>query len=426
MERPTQEASENFLFHLYRGTELLGDNRIQEAKEEIERAHALQPQDFNVRDLLAALYFRLGSFDRALAIYQALVQDVPEQANLHLNLGLARFRMGDIEEARRSFERALDLDPSNRRTYGYLGVALERLGHADEARVAFERGGQEALARRLSVNGDENQLEAQAIDSRTAGLELPEPFETKTPIRTEDSARTLAPRASREDNHFDPPTLIGTHSVPSLPSGALTLGTLSSNHGDLPMTRGFTLTLSETPVKMQYAVRAESVRAIAGTVHTTSLDRKYRTSSNVELLGGAFARMLQMEGEGELVLAARHAHSLVHIELAEESMFMREEALVAFDFSFPYVSGKLARGEEEPVYLVQLKGSGDVLLEVRGGLRAFSVTEQRSIFVQADDLLGWTDRLVPQLVEPADAPGGKRGLVSFAGTGTVFIVRHDA
>ena len=47
-------AAEDFLFHLYRGSELLEDNRVGEAKEELERALAFQPQDVEGQGLLGA------------------------------------------------------------------------------------------------------------------------------------------------------------------------------------------------------------------------------------------------------------------------------------------------------------------------------------------------------------------------------------
>ena len=53
-------ANEDFLFHLYRGSELLQDNRVHEAKEELEQALHLQPRDAKGQDLLAVVYFVLG------------------------------------------------------------------------------------------------------------------------------------------------------------------------------------------------------------------------------------------------------------------------------------------------------------------------------------------------------------------------------
>src|SRR5262245_34016226 len=72
-ESPGSDSSnEDFLFHLYRGSELLQDNRVHEAKEELEKAIHLQPRDSKGQDLLAAVYFRLGLYPRAIQIYEQL------------------------------------------------------------------------------------------------------------------------------------------------------------------------------------------------------------------------------------------------------------------------------------------------------------------------------------------------------------------
>jgi hypothetical protein len=65
-------AQEDFLFHLYRGSELLQENRILEAKEELEFALTMQPSDPKGQDLLGAVYFRLGLYPRAIQIYEGL------------------------------------------------------------------------------------------------------------------------------------------------------------------------------------------------------------------------------------------------------------------------------------------------------------------------------------------------------------------
>src|SRR5688572_17651611 len=50
---------EDFLYHLYRGSELLQDNCVPQAKEELERALKLQPADTEGQGLLGVVYFRL-------------------------------------------------------------------------------------------------------------------------------------------------------------------------------------------------------------------------------------------------------------------------------------------------------------------------------------------------------------------------------
>src|SRR5216117_3327716 len=59
---------EDFLYHLYRGSELLQDNCVPQAKEELERALKLQPQDTEGQGLLGVVYFRLGLYPRAIEI----------------------------------------------------------------------------------------------------------------------------------------------------------------------------------------------------------------------------------------------------------------------------------------------------------------------------------------------------------------------
>src|SRR5271156_1238244 len=70
-------ANEDFLFHLYRGSELLQDNRVLEAKSELEHALTLQPRDPKGQDLLAVVYFRIGLYPHAIQIYEELLRENP-------------------------------------------------------------------------------------------------------------------------------------------------------------------------------------------------------------------------------------------------------------------------------------------------------------------------------------------------------------
>src|SRR5262245_45662484 len=81
-------AAEDFLFHLYRGSELLQENRVREAKEELERALSFQPRDVESQGLLGVTYFRLGMYPRAITIYEEIVRARPDDATPRLNLGL--------------------------------------------------------------------------------------------------------------------------------------------------------------------------------------------------------------------------------------------------------------------------------------------------------------------------------------------------
>ena len=97
-------ANEDFLFHLYRGSELLGDNRVHEAKEELEAALRLQPKDTKGQDLLAVVYFRLGLYPRAIQIYEELKRYNRKEAPLKLNLALCYLKTGQPALARKELD----------------------------------------------------------------------------------------------------------------------------------------------------------------------------------------------------------------------------------------------------------------------------------------------------------------------------------
>lgn len=147
---PNEAANEDFLFHLYRGSELLQDNRAHEAKEELERALHLQPHDAKGQDLLAVVYFRLGLYPRAISIYEQLRRTSPRDPALLLNLALCYLKTGQAALARRDLEVLLEVNPTHQRAWGYLGLACERLGALVDAQRAFEQGGHGQMARRMA------------------------------------------------------------------------------------------------------------------------------------------------------------------------------------------------------------------------------------------------------------------------------------
>ena len=142
-------AGEDFLFHLYRGSELLQDNRVHDAKAELEQALSLQPSDPKGQDLLGIVYFRLGLYPRAIAIYERLIQLHPEALEPRINLALSYLKTGQPAQARTELERVVELNPAHSRAWGYLGLAFQRLGDFERAGYAFSAGGHDGMARRL-------------------------------------------------------------------------------------------------------------------------------------------------------------------------------------------------------------------------------------------------------------------------------------
>jgi len=148
---------EDFLFHLYRGSELLQDGRELEAKEELEQALLRKPGDQKGQDLLAVVYFRVGLYPRAISIYEQLRQKSPRDPALLLNLSLCYLKTGQPERARDELEALLDANAEHPRAWGYLGLCFERLGDFVKAQAAFEKSGHVHLARRMMERAAQSQ-----------------------------------------------------------------------------------------------------------------------------------------------------------------------------------------------------------------------------------------------------------------------------
>lgn len=183
--KPVDGANEDFLFHLYRGSELLQDNRVHEAKEELERALHLQPTDSKGQDLLAVVYFRLGMYARAIHTYEQLRRTNGNDGALLLNLALCYLKTGQPQLARRDLERLLELNPGHTRAWGYLGLASERLGDLARAERAFAEGGHHQMAERIAARRKEQASEAppRVTAPPPEGVVMPVPAEIREAAR---------------------------------------------------------------------------------------------------------------------------------------------------------------------------------------------------------------------------------------------------
>ncbi|WP_375772802.1 tetratricopeptide repeat protein [Archangium gephyra] len=143
-------VDEEFLKQLYQGGELLAQGRVPEARQLLERAHQLQPRNEKGRNLLGLAYFKLGLFDRAAEIYEALVRDNPVDATLRVNLGLVYLKTNALQRAMREFEAATDLQPDHQKAHNYLGLALAQAGEYGRAREHFVTAGNELMVEKMA------------------------------------------------------------------------------------------------------------------------------------------------------------------------------------------------------------------------------------------------------------------------------------
>lgn len=449
---------EDFLFHLYRGSELLQDNCVTEAKEELELALRVQPQDVEGQGLLGVVYFRLGLYPRAIEIYQEIIRARPDEISPRVNLALSFLKTGQSQLAREALEEVTTRVPDHVRAWGYLGLAHERLGDIDRARVAFERAGQPHLVRRMQQMLDQQNAirdsdhPPERAEVRAAAADAVQELENDEPGFSRASAQTSNGPASRagrwravepgEEVPSAPrrrPSLTGRFgpAVPAVPepmelsrSSLIPAATAEAPHSIRAQVAGSEPVVAPSrrsalvDVSEAWAVRADAVRGLIarGPAFTNSpLSRRMRGRELTEPLGGPGSPWVLVRGVGQVLVGAAPERELSALELSGTFVYVRESCLVGFAGSAQYENGRLPTGGGEPVAMVQIMGSGTVLLESRKPPRILEVTENQKLAVRADDVVGWIGRMLGHPLDLESSPLKAPGFVAFSGSGSVLV-----
>lgn len=449
---------EDFLFHLYRGSELLQDNCVSEAKEELELALRVQPQDVEGQGLLGVVYFRLGLYPRAQEIYQDIIRVRPEEISPRVNLALCYLKTGQSQAARDCLEEVTARVPDHLRAWGYLGLVHERLGDFERASAAFERAGQPHLVRRMqqlleqSVQLPDSVQHPERAEVRAAAADAVQELETDDPGFSRASAETeIGPmsRAGRwravEPGEDVPPARPRRSSlpgrlgpaVPAIPepaelsrvsllpavSSGITPSIRAQVDGPEPVVapsrRSALIEVTTT-----WAVRGDAVRGLLahGAAFTnTPVFRRMRGRDSIEPLGGPGSPWVLLSGAGQILVGASPERELSALELSSTYVYVRESCLVGYAGTAQHENGRLPSGGGEPVSMVQITGRGTVLIESRKPPRVLEVTENQKLAVRADDVVGWVGRLLGHPLDSDAAPLKASGFVAFSGSGSVLV-----
>jgi hypothetical protein len=459
-------VQEDFLFHLYRGSELLQENRVLEAKEELEFALTMQPLDPKGQDLLGAVYFRVGLYPRAIQIYDGLAAQFPLDVSIKVNLALCFLKTGQPEPARRAMQEAVRINPGHRRAWGYLGLALQKLGELEEAQIAFERGGHAMMAKRLterrrrpsrpaseSSTGIDESVRSMAetafseLDAGDLRFALAEPQSSRPGgdgwhmLELGDAAKARSPYATplppafSRDQAAAPRAITPRPRAPTpVPVPAARLAVAAAPLLVPPPDRTMALhapgvLLVRVDDGQAFAGRLDALRVIAGATSTRVLHRRAGDAETHEVLGGIGSPLVRVAGAAQLVLASRPARELALWALRDELAFVREDMLLGFELRLTYENarfgldpeGGAARPPTDGAPVVQLEGSGEFVLELTGSLAAMPCVPVRPLLVRREWIVGWLGRLVPRALPAAEAPNGQRGLIGFSGEGTVLL-----
>lgn len=166
-------CGDRFEIHANLGLAWHGCQQYARAAEHFERALALHPALDDIRRRLAETCMALGQDERALGVYQALldkdgddlaglvgqasvcfrlkrlneayalyrraIQLRPDNPGIHNDLALVERNRGRYTEARRLLEKALELDANYRPAYSNLGIVYQNTGQQERAVESYRK-----------------------------------------------------------------------------------------------------------------------------------------------------------------------------------------------------------------------------------------------------------------------------------------------
>ena len=105
----------------------------------LQKAAELLPDDADVHNNLGNALHDLGQFDAAVTSYRRALEINPGFASAHYNLGISLRSLGCLDEAVSSYRRALEIKPDYAEAHNNLGNALIDLGQLDAAVAGYRK-----------------------------------------------------------------------------------------------------------------------------------------------------------------------------------------------------------------------------------------------------------------------------------------------
>ncbi|MGD8562829.1 MAG: tetratricopeptide repeat protein [Desulfarculaceae bacterium] len=128
------------------GLALLGQNRLQDAEEALNKAVGLDPRLWKAHNALGVILNRRQQPKQALQALAEAIRIRPQEAALYNNQALAYMLAADLKKAESSLRKALLLSPHYRLAANNLGLVLAKAGREAEALRAFKQAAGQAQA----------------------------------------------------------------------------------------------------------------------------------------------------------------------------------------------------------------------------------------------------------------------------------------
>ena len=121
------------------GIALMGQGKYEEAAEALEislgnSGPIPSEKEFDINYYLGTCYFKLEQYDKALAVYDAIVTLRPRDAYAKVCRGYVKAAMGDADGMDEDFRKAIEQDPTNYEQIVSIYQKMEEYGYAEQGK----------------------------------------------------------------------------------------------------------------------------------------------------------------------------------------------------------------------------------------------------------------------------------------------------
>jgi uncharacterized protein (AIM24 family)/Tfp pilus assembly protein PilF len=377
-EEEVEGLDEEFLFHLRRGSDLLGRGDAEGSRASLARARELRPKDGKVLGLLGQALHKLNRFDEAADVWRRVVDDNPVEPAARVNYGLSCLKARRYPEAIKQLEIAVDLNPDHRKAMGYLGLAYLEAGYPSEARGWFVKAGSGHMAARC------DDMIAKGEIRRPAPPAQRKPPEPAMPVEA-----PLAPAMTP---------------APAGGLGAWVESRLVRAGGvETFSVQGDTLVVT---VKGAALCRLDGLFAQKGALQFAPEMKRFRGKATDKPFGDGSNQMRRVAGDGLLLVRAA-GRRFTALDLGGDSGYFREEAVFGIEDGIGFENGRVPSRLSAELNLVHMKGKGRFLVVSRGEPVTVDVAADQPVLVPLAALVGWTGNLTPRLATLSGAVEGE-------------------
>jgi uncharacterized protein (AIM24 family) len=412
-----------FLLHYNRGREAFQEGRYAEARQQLESAQRLRPDDADVLNLLGLVYFKTNAFPEAEVIYRRLIRENPNVFILHSNLGLILFKQGKHDEAENFLRRAIELRPNYAKSHLYLGLLYRQRRKYAEAIEHLKFAGADKLVREVEA---EMRPPAPMPAPAPAPKPVTQPQPAAIPKRViTEKIVALKPdditRAAMESRTQPGKVPIPTQPVPTPPVTAEIPKVTLPDPAHVTAARKLQDAVDETQhieakvidvarkiegASKTFALHengfleinfARSVHVKRGTVSSYSGNLKFIAESG--LLGTTAQTLVKAVGQGKIFVYEKGRKTFL-LDLNDEFIYVEGRNLLGLEDSLTYrVEPIYDASYQRKIDTVKIFGKGSLAISTSIEPLTLRVTKEYPLSISSNALVAWTGNIIPTVVD---------------------------